>query len=581
LISSVVTATLCGFGTELIRVETDISQGLPQLSIVGLPDMTVRESKERVRSALMNAGHNFPLRRITVNLSPADTRKEGSHFDLPIAIGILIASEIIAPELTDGSAFFGELSLDGVMNRAEYGVALALGLKEKGVKSVFVPDGNIGELTHIDDVSFFPAGDLGQVVEHLSGNKPIVPVVFHVSEDGDPSRPGDADGESGDGRAGAGTPRADTAHCGDFADVKGQERAKRALQICAAGRHDLALYGSPGSGKSMLASRMPSIMPPLTREEILEVAKIYNIAGRDPYEGRAVCGRPFRAPHHSITSTALVGGGNRPRPGELSLAHRGVLFLDELPEFDRHALEMLRQPLEDRYIDLSRVGHRSRYPCEFVLIAAMNPCPCGYYGDPLQECRCSEYQRRRYSSRVSGPLLDRIDLHVRVGRVEYAELHDGSPPEGPSGSTASPGPSGPSSSAGPSGVSGPSGASGSSGSPGAPRSTGSSTPSTSSATLYEGVERAVAAQRRRNTPFVYNGDLPPKGTEEYCGLDAESERILKAAYNAYGFSARQGRKMQRIARTIADMDGSEDIRPEHITEAVSYRRPKDILGEGE
>jgi magnesium chelatase family protein len=423
-------------------------------------------------------------------------------------------------------------------------VALALGLKEKGVKSVFVPEGNIGEFTHIDDVSFFPASCLEQIVAHLSGGKPIVPVVFSVSDGGGSGRSDDG-GESAGGRPGGGPIGADAAHCGDFAEVKGQERAKRALQICAAGRHDLAMYGSPGSGKSMLASRMPSIMPPLTREEILEVAKIYNIAGKDPYEGRAVCGRPFRSPHHSITSTALVGGGNRPRPGELSLAHRGVLFLDELPEFDRRALEMLRQPLEDRYIDLSRVGHRSRYPCEFVLIAAMNPCPCGYYGDPLQECRCTEHQRRRYSSRVSGPLLDRIDLHVRIGRVEYADLSDDAP------------------------------------SCGAPGVSGPSAPSSSSATLYEGVERAVVAQRRRNTPFTYNGDLPPKGTDEYCGLDAESERILKAAYNAYGFSARQGRKMQRIARTIADMEGSEHILPAHITEAISYRRPKDILGEGE
>jgi magnesium chelatase family protein len=548
LISSVVTATLCGFGTELIRVETDISQGLPQLSIVGLPDMTVRESKERVRSALMNAGHNFPLRRITVNLSPADTRKEGSHFDLPIAIGILIASEIIDPERANGSAFFGELSLDGVMNRAEYGVALALGLKEKGVKSVFVPDGNVGEFTHIDDVSFFPASSLGQIVDHLSKGRSIVPVVFQADEDGDSAYTLGGSGKYGDGRASKGTLSAEATRCGDFAEVKGQERAKRALQICAAGRHDLAMYGSPGSGKSMLASRMPSIMPPLTREEILEVAKIYNIAGKDPYEGRSVCGRPFRAPHHSITSTALVGGGNRPRPGELSLAHRGVLFLDELPEFDRHALEMLRQPLEDRYIDLSRVGHRSRYPCEFVLIAAMNPCPCGYYGDPLQECRCTEYQRRRYASRVSGPLLDRIDLHVRVGRVAYADLNEGASPDGAAD---------------------------------APGSLGSSGSSSSSATLYEGVERAVAVQRRRNTPFVYNGDLSPKDTEKYCELDSDSERILKAAYSAYGFSARQGKKMQRIARTIADMDGSESIRSVHITEAISYRRPKDILSEGE
>ncbi|MDR1495616.1 MAG: YifB family Mg chelatase-like AAA ATPase [Clostridiales Family XIII bacterium] len=528
------TATLCGFGTELIRVETDITQGLPQLSIVGLPDMTVRESKERVRSALMSAGHNFPLRRITVNLSPADTKKEGSHFDLPIAVGILIASDVIDPTQAAGSAFLGELSLDGALNRAEYGVALVLGLKEKGVKSMFIPEDNMDEMIHIDEVSFFPARALEQVIAHLSGEKSIVPAVFHADEDfgaaGERSGCGsDAGGTGAEGRRG----RDPSALCGDFSEVRGQERAKRAFQICAAGRHDLALYGPPGSGKSMLASRLPSILPPLTREEVLEVAKVYNIAGKNPYDGRAVCGRPFRAPHHSVTATALVGGGNRPRPGELSLAHRGVLFLDELPEFGRHALEMLRQPLEDRYIDLSRVGHRSRYPCEFLLVAAMNPCPCGYYGDPLQECRCTEYQRRRYASRVSGPLLDRIDLHVHVGRVEYVDMNDDAP-------------------------------------------LGSST-----SDLYEGVIRAYAAQRERLTPFTYNGDLSPKDTERCCALDSDAERILKVAYTAYGFSARQSRKMQRVARTIADIEGSAEILPAHITEAISYRRPKDILGEGE
>lgn len=580
MVSSVITATLSGPDTELIRVETDILQGLPQLSIVGLPDITVRESKERVRSALASVGCDFPLRRITVNLSPADTRKEGSHFDLPVAVGILIASGAIDPALTEGSAFFGELSLTGGLNRAEHGIALALGLKEKGIRSIFVPERNMAEFTHIDDVSFYAADTLCEILGHLSGDKPIVPAVFEEA--------GFADGWGADESGGASDPRcaAAIAQCGDFGDVRGQERAKRAFQICAAGRHDIAMYGPPGSGKSMLASRMPSILPPLSRREVLEVAKIYSIAGRDPYEGRAVLGRPFRAPHHSISAAALVGGGSRPRPGELSLAHRGVLFLDELPEFERRALEMLRQPLEDRYIDLSRVGYRSRYPCEFILIAAMNPCPCGYHGDPTHECRCTESQRRKYASRVSGPLLDRIDLHTKVGRVEYSDLK------------------------------------------------GESGESCSSAEMYAGVMAAVARQRERNrpadsealrgagaaygaaggregdmaarepaaiqepsashdgaahdggsrdgeSPFIYNGDLSASDTEKHCALTGEAERIMKSAYDAYGFSARQGKKMQRIARTIADLDGSDEILAKHLTEAVSYRRPKDILGEEE
>ncbi|MDR0596289.1 MAG: YifB family Mg chelatase-like AAA ATPase [Clostridiales Family XIII bacterium] len=551
MISSVMTATLCGPDTELIRVETDISQGLPQLSIVGLPDATVRESKERVRSAIASSGCDFPLRRITVNLSPADTRKEGSHFDLPVAVGILIASEIIDPALTEGSAFFGELSLNGGLNRAEHGVALALGLKEKGIHSIFVPDGSIGEFTNIDGVSFYAASTLSEIVDHLSGLKPIVPAVFDFAGGWGGGDGAHATGSGCGAEGGGASPcAAAVAVCGDFAEVKGQERAKRALQICAAGRHDIAMYGPPGSGKSMLASRMPPILPPLSRREILEVTKIYSIAGRDPYEGRTVLGRPFRAPHHSISAAALVGGGSRPRPGELSLAHRGVLFLDELPEFERRALEMLRQPLEDRYIDLSRVGYRSRYPCEFILIAAMNPCPCGYYGDPTHECGCTERQRRRYASRVSGPLLDRIDLHTRVGRVEYSELSD------------------------------------------------TERGSCSSAELYAGVVKAVGRQRERNSPpdgaeasagaedegearFTYNGDLSASDTEKHCALTGEAERIMRSAYDAYGFSARQGKKLQRVARTIADLDGSDEILACHITEAISYRRPKDILGDAE
>ncbi|MDR1068354.1 MAG: YifB family Mg chelatase-like AAA ATPase [Clostridiales Family XIII bacterium] len=528
MISSVITASLCGLDAEIVRVETDITQGLPYLALVGLPAPTVKESKERVRSAITNSGLAFPMRRITLNLSPADTRKEGSHFDLPMAVSILAAASLIDTEGYENTAFFGELSLDGGLRKSEIGVALALGLREQGIDKIFLPEGNLAELSLVDGVEFYAAESLRSIVDHLNGSLPIKPAVFQGVGNALESAP-DMTG-------------------GDFAEVKGQERAKRALQICAAGGHDIALMGPPGAGKSMLASRIMSILPPPTKEEALEITKIYNIAGTVRDKNRLITVRPFRAPHHSISYAALIGGGIKPIPGELSLAHRGVLFLDELPEFERRTLDMLRQPMEDGYIDLSRVSYRNTYPCNFIFIAAMNPCPCGYYGDPEHECRCNETMRRKYIGRVSGPLLDRIDLHLDIERVRYSELADGRP-------------------------------------------------SLSSAELYEGVKRARSRQLERygerNGMPVLNGDADAfeasKSAEDFpndggdngnggdsmagdFGMAPEAEEALRAAHQAFGISARQSVKMKRVARTIADIEGSGRILAVHMAEALSYRR---------
>ncbi|MDR0357485.1 MAG: YifB family Mg chelatase-like AAA ATPase [Clostridiales Family XIII bacterium] len=516
--SKVLTASVCGLDVELVSVETDLSQGLPGLTLVGLPNPTVRESKERIRSAITNSGLRFPQQRITVNLFPADTRKEGSHFDLPLAVSVIAAAEQFDDSALASSAFIGELSLDGTLHRTEPATALLLGIREQGIKKVFLPEENLEDASEIDDMECYPANRLEEVVDHLSGKFRIDPVATRLETGG----------------AGRSALRSDF---GDYSEVKGQERAKRALQICAAGGHGLAMYGPPGTGKSMLASRIPTILPALDKNEIREVAKLYSIAGESSRSNRPADERPFRAPHHSVTAAAMVGGGRQPKPGELTLAHRGVLFLDELPEFDRRTLDMLRQPLEDEYIDLSRVGYRSRYPCRFILIVAMNPCPCGYYGDPGHVCNCDETRRRRYLSKVSGPFLDRIDMHVQVSGVEYSELRGGE--------------------------------------------------SASSEELSEGVLLAREMQRRRSgaegdessgAGDVCNARLTPEQTERICRLSGKSETLFRKAYGVYGFSARQGRKMLRLARTIADIEGSEIIETEHVSEAVSYRRPAEMSG---